>query len=192
MIEIIEFLLAWKEGAVLLRTILRFLRKKALKDIETSKELLDIDDNIKKVEVIHESHLPVVKVKIDIGKNIYMVLLPQKIMLRLTCEEIPLKRFYWYDGCDICDTHTSAISAGLGKRGDINVTYRCVNVLPLSGIVGNVDKPKWRLEGVITYRCKLGDFNRKIVSSFTLKEEKEEKLKTYLTEFQKFAERGTK
>ena len=190
MIEIINALLATKEGVALLRILFfKPLRKRALKKIPP---LLDVGDNTKEVDVIQESHLPVVKGKIDIRKNMYMGILPQKIMLRLSCEEIPLKMFYWYNGCDICDIHTSAISAGLGKVGDINVTYRCVDVSPLMGILHNVNRPEWRLKGIISYHCKLGDFNREILSRFTLEEEKVEKLKGYLIDFNKFTEVKTK
>ena len=100
MMELGVALVATKWGVFLLRTILRFWKRKALKNVETSEKLLNIKE--KNIDfLILDRYLPEVVFMIAVEKRIYLKLHPQKILLELTCDSIPLKTFFVDKNYDI-------------------------------------------------------------------------------------------
>ncbi len=135
-----DVLAATRLGVILLQTFLRFLRKKALKNIETSEKLL----RIKEPEVYlstRSGSLPMVGFKIPIEKKAYLKLEPQRLLIELTCDNIPLKTFFWYKGCNIDDVVAPDLEA-IGD-GYIEIKYPCVISVNLSqkGILSKLINP---------------------------------------------------
>ena len=170
-----DVLVATRLGVILLQTFLRFLRKKALKNIETSEKLL----RIKEPEVYlgtRSGSLPIVIFRIPIEKKAYLKLEPQRLLIELTCDDIPLKTFFWYKDCNIDDV----VALDLEAIGDgyIEIKYPCVNVF-------YKHMHKWWLKGEVTFHSKIGDFSRKINLISYLDPKSEKKLREDIIEFQK-------
>ena len=188
MIGMDDALVATRWGVILLRTFLSFWKKGALKDIEASEKLLSLksagmDYSIK------NGTLPVVEFKITVKKKIYLKLHPQKILLDLTCDSIPIKTFLWDSDYSIEDTKDTpdiiAPDIDAIDDGEITIKYPCVHV-------SYHYIHEWKLTGKVTYHSKIGDITKVIRLPFQLEDKKvEEKLRTALKGFQKrYAEGG--
>jgi hypothetical protein len=180
MVEIVEVLLATRRGVILLRTILRFLRQKTLKDLETSDKLLTIE-NPKVYQWSETCNLPMVAFEIPIRKRIYLKLELQQLFVKVSYNGIPLKRVFWYKGCNIDDVEASNIEA-IGD-GNIKITCPCMNMYPIR-------IHKWEIVGEVVFDTKLGRFSRsiKLYADFDQKDSK--KLHGYLVEFQDKMQEG--
>ena len=172
-----DALVASREGVFLLRTFLSFLKKRALKDIETSEKLLSLEEVKMDYSIINEV-LPVVEFKIAVKKKIYLKSQLQKLLLDLTCDSIPLKTFFWDRDYNIEDTKDlpDIVAPDIEVIGDgkITVNYPCVHV-------SYHHIHEWKLRGRVTYRSKIGDINREIKIPFQLDNKNEEKLKKAIT-----------
>ena len=180
MIEIVEVLLATRRGVVLLRTILRFLRRKTLKVLETSDKLLTIE-NPKAYTWSETYHLPMVAFEIPIRKRIYLELELQRLFVKVTYDGIPLKTVFWYKGCNIDDVEASNIEA-IGD-GSIKITCPCMNMYPIR-------IHKWEIIGDVVFDTKLGCFSRPIKLYADFDQNDSKKLYGYLVEFQDKMQEG--
>ncbi|MGB2842725.1 MAG: hypothetical protein WBC40_09685 [Halobacteriota archaeon] len=188
-----DFLVATKWGVFLLRTFLSFWKRGAIKNIETSEELLNLKEAGMHFTLKGNMGLPVVDFTISVNKQVYLKLQPQKIMLNLTCDSIPLKTFFWdrnYNIDDVIkadrngylDIEVADIKAIGG--GQIIIRYPCVNVSYNHNYIH-----KWELKGKVTFNSKIREITKKITFSFRLGDEsdrkKEDKLKEAINDFQK-------
>jgi len=180
MVEIVEALLATRLGVILLRTILRFLRRNALEEIETSQKRLTI--NNPKVDIWSEMNsLPMVGFRIPVINKAYLKLELQRLFVKVTYDGIPLKNIFWYKGCNIDDVEASNIEA-IGD-GTIKITCPCMNMNP-------VRIYKWEIIGEVAFDTKLGCFSRpiKLYADFNQKDSK--KLHEYLVGFRDKMQEG--
>lgn len=184
-----DALVASRGGVFLLRTFLGFWKKRALRNIETSEKLLSIQSADMDYLIVTKD-LPVVVFTIAVEKKIYLKLRPQRILLELSCDSIPLKTFSWdrsynIEGVkDFPDIEAPDIEAI--DDGKIIIRYPCVNVFYSHRYIH-----KWELKGKVTFHSEIGDINRRgIKLTFQLgnekDKEKEEKLKKAIEHFQKF------
>ena len=175
MTELSEALLATKWGVVLLQTILRFLRRKILKDIETSKELLSLDNP--KIDILSERNsLPMVAFRIPVRKRIYLKLELQRLYIKLICDDTPVNTVFWYKGCNIDDVEATDIEA-IGD-GVITIRCPCTNIYP-------IPIHKWELVGEVVFNTKIDDLRREIRLVSSLDRKEEGQLRNYLLEFQR-------
>ena len=132
-----------------------------------------------------DKHLPVVVFTIAVEKKIKEKLQPQKILLDLTCDSIPLKTYFWdgdYNIESVKESHFDIDAPDIEAIGDgkITIKYPCMNVF-----YNHTYIHQWELKGIVTYRSKIGDINRKIKLSFQLDKKNEEKLKNAIKAFQR-------
>ena len=130
-----------------------------------------------------DKRLPVIMFPIVVEKKINMELRPQKILLELTCDSIPLKKISWdrdynIDGIEEGSSEIDAPNIEAIGDGKITIEYPCVNVFYNHDYVH-----EWVLKGKVTYHSKIGDINRKIELTFQLDKKKEEKLKNAIRSF---------
>ena len=195
MTELGAALVATRWGVFLLRTILSFWKRRAVRYIESSQKLL----NIKEVGMDYfktTNDLPVVEFTIVVEKKAYLKLQLQKLLLELTCDHIPLKTFFWDRNYNIEGLKDSpdieALDIDAIGDGYIVIRYPCVNVFYRHDPIH-----KWELMGKITYHSKIGDITKEKTLRFQLGDEKdkkkEEKLKKAIADFQNnYIERGGK
>ena len=186
MTEIVVALVATKWGVFLLRTFLSFWKKRAVKDIETSEELLNLKEEDMYFTQRGNMELSVVAFPISVHKQVYLELRPQKIMFNLTCDSIPLKTFFWDSGYNIDDVieademYIEVANIKAIGGGQIIIRYPCVSVS-----YDHSHIHKWVLKGKVTFNSKIGEITKKGTFSFQLGDKKEEKLKNSIKGFQK-------
>ena len=193
MIGLDDALVATRWGVFLLRTILRFWRGRAIKNIETSKELLDLKEEPMNFRKRGNMGLPVVAFPIFVHKKVYLKLQPQKIMFDLICDSIPLKTISWERNYNIEDLKEEAdIEAPDIEAiddGKIIIRFPCVNVA-----YNHKNIHKWELKGKVTFNSKIGEITKKGTFPFQLGDEKdrkqEDKLKEAIKYFHKFYVEG--
>ena len=163
-------------------------KKRMLGDLEKGLNIKEAG-----MDFLIKDKLPVVVFTIAIEKRIKEKLQPQKMLLDLTCDSIPLKTYLWdrdYNIECVKESHFDIYASDIEEIGDgeIIIKYPCVHV-------SYHYIHEWKLIGKVTYHSKIGDITRGIKLSFQLKDKKEEeKLKSYLKYFQKsyVEERGTR
>jgi len=190
MTELGVALVATRLGVFLLRTILRFLKRKAVRNIESSEKLLDIKEagmDFFKTTKGDVKEIPVVEFRIAVEKRIYLELQLQKLLLELTCDYIPIKTIFWersynIDGVRVFPEIKAPDIEAIGN-GTITIKHPCT-------VLHSHNMRKWELNGKITYHSKIGDITKEKTLRFQLSDEKEEKLKEAIKRFHKFYVKG--
>jgi hypothetical protein len=175
MVEIVEVLLATRWGVVLLRTVLRLLRRKTLKKLEISNDILSLANP--RVDIWAEYNtLPMIAFKIPIRTRTYLKLKIKRLHVKIICDGIPFNTIFWYKDCNIDDVEAPDIEPL--KDGHIKIICPCRHIYPMH-------IHKWELIGEVVFNSKMGDFRREIRLASSLDESAEKKLRRYLLEFQK-------
>lgn len=190
MTELGVALVATRWGVFLLRTILRFLKRKAVRNIESSEKLLDIkeaDMDFFKTTKGDVKEIPVVEFRIAVEKRICLELQLQKLLLELTCDYIPIETIFWersynIDGVSVFPEIKAPDIEAIGN-GTITIKYPCVNIF-------YNHMHKWELNGKLTYHSKIGDITKEKTLRFQLSNENEEGLKKAIKHFHKFYVEG--
>ena len=185
MTAIYDVLVATKWGFFLLRTILKFWNRKAVRNIESSEKLLDIKET--EMDFKDVKDIPVVVFRIAVESKVYLKLQLQKLLLELTCGYIPIETISWersynIDGVRIFSVIEAPDIEALGT-GTITIQHPCT-------VLHSQNMRKWKLNGKITYHSKIGDITKEKTLRFQLSDEKEEKLKEAIKRFHKFYVKG--
>ena len=185
MTAIYDVLVATKWGFFLLRTILKFWNRRAVRNIESSEKLLDIKET--EMDFKDAKDIPVVVFRIAVESKVYLKLQLQKLLLELTCGYIPIETIFWERSYNIDSVRIfSVIEApdieALGN-GTITIQHPCT-------VLHSHNMRKWELNGKITYHSKIGDITKEKTLRFQLSDEKEKKLKEAIKRFHKFYVKG--
>ncbi len=185
MTAIYDVLVATKWGFFLLRTILKFWNRKAVRNIESSEKLLDIKET--EMDFKDVKDIPVVVFRIAVESKVYLKLQLQKLLLELTCDYIPIKTIFWersynIDGVRVFPEIKAPDIEAIGN-GTITIKHPCT-------VLHSHNMRKWELNGKITYHSKIGDITKEKTLRFQLSDEKEEKLKEAIKRFHKFYVKG--
>ena len=185
MTAIYDVLVATKWGFFLLRTILKFWNRKAVRNIESFEKLLDIKET--EMDFKDVKDIPVVVFRIAVESKVYLKLQLQKLLLELTCGYIPIETIFWersynIDGVRIFSVIEAPDIEALGT-GTITIQHPCT-------VLHSHNMRKWELNGKITYHSKIGDITKEKTLRFQLSDEKEEKLKEAIKRFHKFYVKG--
>ena len=185
MTAIYDVLVATKWGFFLLRTILKFWNRRAVRNIESSEKLLDIKET--EMDFKDVKDIPVVVFRIAVESKVYLKLQLQKLLLELTCGYIPIETISWersynIDGVRIFSVIEAPDIEALGT-GTITIQHPCT-------VLHSHNMRKWELNGKITYHSKIGDITKEKTLRFQLSDEKEEKLKEAIKRFHKFYVKG--
>ena len=186
MTAIYDVLVATKWGFFLLRTILKFWNRRAVRNIESSEKLLDIKET--EMDFFKDvKDIPVVVFRIAVENKAYLKLQLQKLLLELTCGYIPIETIFWersynIDGVRIFSVIEAPDIEALGT-GTITIKHPCT-------VLHSHNMRKWELNGKITYHSKIGDITKEKTLRFQLSDEKEEKLKEAIKRFHKFYVKG--
>lgn len=185
MTAIFDVLVATKWGFFLLRTILKFWNRKAVRNIESSEKLLDIKET--EMDFKDVKDISVVVFRIAVESKVYLKLQLQKLLLELTCGYIPIETIFWersynIDGIRIFSVIEAPDIEALGT-GTITIQHPCT-------VLHSHNMRKWKLNGKITYHSKIGDITKEKTLRFQLSDEKEEKLKEAIKRFHKFYVKG--
>jgi len=185
MTAIYDVLVATKWGFFLLRTILKFWNRRAVRNIESSEKLLDIKET--EMDFKDAKDIPVVVFRIAVESKVYLKLQLQKLLLELTCGYIPIETIFWERSYNIDSVRIfSVIEApdieALGT-GTITIQHPCT-------VLHSHNMRKWELNGKITYHSKIGDITKEKTLRFQLSDEKEKKLKEAIKRFHKFYVKG--
>ena len=185
MTAIYDVLVATKWGFFLLRTILKFWNRRAVRNIESSEKLLDIKET--EMDFKDVKDIPVVVFRIAVESKVYLKLQLQKLLLELTCGYIPIETISWersynIDGVRIFSVIEAPDIEALGT-GTITIQHPCT-------VLHSQNMRKWKLNGKITYHSKIGDITKEKTLRFQLSDEKEEKLKEAIKRFHKFYVKG--
>jgi hypothetical protein len=175
MVEIVEILLLTKWGVVLLRTVLRFLKRKTLKTLETSNDILSLENP--RVDIWAESNtLPMIAFKIPIRTRTYLKLELKRLYVKIICDNIPFNTIFWYKDCNIDDVEAPDIEPL--QDGSIKIICPCRHIYPMH-------IHKWEMVGEVVFDSEIGDFRREIRLVTSLNVNDEKKLQRYLLEFRK-------
>lgn len=185
MTAIYDVLVATKWGFFLLRTILKFWNRRAVRNIESSEKLLDIKET--EMDFKDVKDIPVVVFRIAVESKVYLKLQLQKLLLELTCGYIPIETIFWersynIDGVRIFSVIEAPDIEALGT-GTITIQHPCT-------VLHSHNMRKWELNGKITYHSKIGDITKEKTLRFQLSDEKEKKLKEAIKRFHKFYVKG--
>ena len=186
MTELGVALVATRCGVFLLRTILKFWNRRAVRNIESSEKLLDIKET--EMDFFKDvKDIPVVVFRIAVENKAYLKLQLQKLLLELTCGYIPIETIFWersynIDGVRIFSVIEAPDIEALGT-GTITIQHPCT-------VLHSHNMRKWELNGKITYHSKIGDITKEKTLRFQLSDEKEEKLKEAIKRFHKFYVKG--
>jgi len=186
MTELGVALVATRCGVFLLRTILKFWNRRAVRNIESSEKLLDIKET--EMDFFKDvKDIPVVVFRIAVENKAYLKLQLQKLLLELTCGYIPIETIFWersynIDGVRIFSVIEAPDIEALGT-GTITIKHPCT-------VLHSHNMRKWELNGKITYHSKIGDITKEKTLRFQLSDEKEEKLKEAIKRFHKFYVKG--
>ena len=185
MTAIYDVLVATKWGFFLLRTILKFWNRRAVRNIESSEKLLDIKET--EMDFKDVKDIPVVVFRIAVESKVYLKLQLQKLLLELTCGYIPIETISWersynIDGVRIFSVIEAPDIEALGT-GTITIQHPCT-------VLHSHNMRKWELNGKITYHSKIGDITKEKTLRFQLSDEKEKKLKEAIKRFHKFYVKG--
>ena len=185
MTAIYDVLVATKWGFFLLRTILKFWNRRAVRNIESSEKLLDIKET--EMDFKDVKDIPVVVFRIAVESKVYLKLQLQKLLLELTCGYIPIETIFWersynIDGVRIFSVIEAPDIEAIGN-GTITIKHPCT-------VLHSHNMRKWELNGKITYHSKIGDITKEKTLRFQLSDEKEEKLKEAIKRFHKFYVKG--
>ena len=185
MTAIYDVLVATKWGFFLLRTILKFWNRKAVRNIESSEKLLDIKET--EMDFKDVKDIPVVVFRIAVESKVYLKLQLQKLLLELTCGYIPIETIFWersynIDGVRIFSVIEAPDIEAIGN-GTITIKHPCT-------VLHSHNMRKWELNGKITYHSKIGDITKEKTLRFQLSDEKEKKLKEAIKRFHKFYVKG--
>lgn len=192
MIAIYDVLVATKWGVFLLRTILKFWNRRAVRNIESSEKLLDIKET--GMDFFKTTHgdvkeIPVVEFRIAVESKVYLKLQLQKLLLELTCDYLPIETIFWersynIDGVRVFPVIKSPGRANIEELGTGTITIK----LPCTVLHDHMHK--WELNGKITYHSKIGDVTKEKTLRFQLSDEKEEELKKAIKHFQFYVKGG--
>jgi len=186
MTELGVALVATRCGVFLLRTILKFWNRRAVRNIESSEKLLDIKET--EMDFFKDvKDIPVVVFRIAVENKAYLKLQLQKLLLELTCGYIPIETIFWersynIDGVRIFSVIEAPDIEALGT-GTITIKHPCT-------VLHSHNMRKWELNGKITYHSKIGDITKEKTLRFQLSDEKEKKLKEAIKRFHKFYVKG--
>jgi len=186
MTELGVALVATRCGVFLLRTILKFWNRRAVRNIESSEKLLDIKET--EMDFFKDvKDIPVVVFRIAVENKAYLKLQLQKLLLELTCGYIPIETIFWersynIDGVRIFSVIEAPDIEALGT-GTITIQHPCT-------VLHSHNMRKWELNGKITYHSKIGDITKEKTLRFQLSDEKEKKLKEAIKRFHKFYVKG--